>query len=165
MEIRAQAFTSDGYIVNQQFIEEVPYGRKTTAAAGCGWIAAYNFLHALGREAAWPAIHDALDGFMLFGGALGTSPFRLYRFLRRQGLPHLAMALGRGRALRALMKGPHAGILLYRHQSGMHYVAFQPEGACCRFFNAMPGDTPHVERMADFLDTHAKKWPVLVITA
>lgn len=165
MEIKAQAFTSDGYIVNQQYIEEIPYGRKTTAVAGCGWIAAYNFLHALGREVAWPYIHAALDHFVFSGGALGTNPFRLYRFLRRQALPNLAWALGRGGALSLLAREPRAGIVLYRHKSGMHYVAFQTEGERCRFFNAMPGDTPHMERMADFLNTHAKKWPVMIITA
>jgi len=164
MKNKPEAFTDDGYIINQPHIDGGRGERRRFRRDGAG-IAAYNFLHALGREACWPSLYEALRRSRP-GLSPGTSPRRLFRSLRRQDLPGLAKAAGRKRALALLADAPRAGILLYRHKSGLHYVAFRPEGeGTYRFFNAMPGNARHIERMEDFLKTHARAWPVFLIKA
>ena len=164
MESQREAFSDDGYVINQHKLEDVPYGLRTSRESGCGWIAAFNFLHAMGREVRWPYIHAALSGGGIGRGMLGTGPFRLYRFLKRQEFPALTYVIGRKKALRLAMDDLRAGVLLYRHATGLHYVAFADAGAGqFRFFNAMPGSTRHIETMESFLNTHTKAWPILLM--
>ena len=166
MQIKTEAFSEDGYIINQHELSDIPYGRRTSKESGCGWIAAFNFLRAIGRDAHWPYIHMAFAGGGLGRGVFGTGPFRLYRFLKRQELPTLRCVVGRKQALRQAGDGLRAGVLLYRHRTGLHYVAFKQEGeGVFRFFNAMPGNARHVESMEDFLRTHTKAWPILLMAA
>ncbi len=164
MDINREAFSDDGYLINQHKLEDVPYGLRTSKESGCGWIAAYNFLRAMGRDTHWPYIHAALSGRGIGRGMLGTGPFRLYRFLKRQEFPALTYVFGRKKALRLTMDGLRAGMLLYRHRTGLHYVAFADAGAGqFRFFNAIPGQERHIESMESFLRTHTKVWPILLM--
>ncbi len=164
MDITREAFSEDGYIINQYKLEDVPYGLRTSKESGCGWIAAFNFLHAMGRDTHWPYIHAALSGGGIGQGMLGTGPFRLYRFLERQEFPSLTYVIGRKKALRLTKHGVRAGILLYRHRTGLHYVAFADAGAGqLRFFNAILGNERHIDTMENFLRTHTKSWPILLM--
>lgn len=43
------AFSPDGMIVRQSLATDVPYGRYPSSRNGCGWIATYNLLRAVGR--------------------------------------------------------------------------------------------------------------------
>ncbi len=162
--INPQAFSEDGFIIDQRYTEGVPYGSRKSSYSGCGWIAAYNFLHAMGRDVSWSYISAALGARGLFRGHLGTGPFRLYRYLRRQKF----VALRRGYGVRGVIllsqRPLSAGVLLYRHSKGMHYVAFKDAGnGQYRYFNAVPGHPQHVESMEEFLSKRAKKWPVMVM--
>ena len=42
--------SEDGYIINQGMLREIPFGNYPSSKNGCGWIAVYNLMKALGNE-------------------------------------------------------------------------------------------------------------------
>lgn len=155
------AFSPDGYIIDQRHTKAAKYGVRTSDRNGCGWIAAYNFLRAVGEADDWQQIVKDMRRGSPFLCALGTGPFRLKRYLRRRGYT-LTLARGRDAAIK-LAEASGAGILFYLHSHGLHFVAFTREADDqFRFFNAVLGDANHVMGMGEFLDKHAKRWPVWV---
>ncbi|MEG1524170.1 MAG: hypothetical protein RRZ24_02060 [Clostridia bacterium] len=152
MELQNKAaYTDDGYIVNQACLHDVRYGCRTSDCNGCGWIAAYNFLRSLADDAPEEEVARALSSHALFRGLLGTSPFRLRRYLKRRGYA-IHSYIGPKKVVWAA-ETARAGILLYRHSSGWHFVAFVRVDARggLRFFNASPGNAQHILSMQTFL--------------
>lgn len=150
-----QAFSSDGFIINQGLMGDVPYGRKGSDATGCGWIAAYNLEMLYNHQPDALELSKALEKGQWFGGLLGTGPRRLKRFLKKRG-HHLKTAFTHKKAAR-LARHAQAGILLYPHRRGMHYVCFSArDGGKLRFFNAIYGNESHLATMEDFL----KQFPI-----
>ncbi len=147
---RSKAYTADGFIVNQALLNDVRYGAFTADYNGCGWIAAYNALHALGLNPSGEALRAELSKRSLFRGRFGTSPFKLYRCLKRRGLA-VRCAVRRKKAAFSF-GGVRAGVVLYRHRHGVHYVAFVPaDDGLLHFYNDIPGKADHIERMETFL--------------
>jgi hypothetical protein len=156
------AFSPDGYIIDQRYTDAAKYGARTSDTNGCGWIAAYNFLHAVGVQTDWRRIAEDMECGSLFRCTLGTSPFRLLRYLRRRGYK-LRQAWGRDAVIQ-LADQSNTGILFYRHTRGPHFVAFtREENGQLRFFNAVLGDARHVIGIEAFINGYAKKWPIWVI--
>ena len=42
MEIDPRALTEDGYLKDQDYLKNFPYGRYPTSFNGCGWVAIYS---------------------------------------------------------------------------------------------------------------------------
>ena len=55
----------------------MPYGRFSSARSGCGWVAAYNILHAAGWDPSADRVRRGLEKGLLLGGVLGTNLFFL----------------------------------------------------------------------------------------
>lgn len=143
------AFAQSGHIVDQARMRDVRYGWRTSDRNGCGWIAVYNFLRCMGSRVAAGGVADALSRHSLFRGLLGTSPFRIRRYLRRHGYA-LLDAAGTKKAAQAAASA-RSGILLYRHTGGWHFVAFTREdGERLHFYNAIAGAPNHIETMESF---------------
>lgn len=152
-DVPSGAFSADGCIVSQPSFAAVPYGVKRSDYNGCGWMAAYNLLHLLGRCADWREVVRGMRFCTLLLGLLGTDPFALRRYLRRRGVrtkvffrPSRAAAAADG----------HSGILMYWHGRGAHFTAFQPADGKHRFLNVRRGDGRHIEAMADFLAARSR---------
>lgn len=151
--MRPEARSRDGLIIDQRQTLDEPFGARTSDQNGCGWIALYNFFCLIGRPLPEKEIQSALLSRSLFRGRLGTSPFAVNRFLVSYGVA-VRRSLGKKRTVRACLSA-RAGILLYRHSLGLHYVAFsKTDGGALRFFNAISGDENHVDDMASFLAAH-----------
>ena len=150
-KLQQNAVSRDGYIISQYRTENVPYGRRTSNINGCGWIAAYNFFLCMGRPKSVEELTDALSRHSLFRGRLGTSPFRLRRYLKKQGYD-LDVTLSVKKAADKAASA-RAGILLYRHSNGWHFVTFTKSDAPgrLRFFNASQGEGNHIPDMEAFL--------------
>lgn len=123
-KISTRAFSKDGYIINQQLLKELPYGMKHSDYNGCGWIAAYNFLHACGRKKEYDTVRQQLEDSLILGGLLGTHILQLYLYLRRHGF-HLHCALGQ-KAAQPYAESCKAGILFYFNGRALHFVTFVP---------------------------------------
>lgn len=122
--INRRALSSDGYIINQRLLKNLPYGMKQSNYNGCGWIAAYNFLRACGRKKNWDTVRQQLEDSLILGGLLGTHIVQMYLYLRRHGF-HLQWAVGR-KAAQPYAEGCKAGVLFYFNGTALHFVAFLP---------------------------------------
>ena len=69
--------------MNQNLLKNLPYGMKQSNYNGCGGIAAYNFLHACGRQKEYDTVRQQLEDSLIFGGLFGTHIMQLYLYLRR----------------------------------------------------------------------------------
>ena len=119
-----RAITKDGYLVNQELMRNIPYGIKPSSDNGCGWIAAYNVLHACGISKEWNQVREQMEEWLLFGGMLGTHLLNLLWYLRHHGLRlQVAMACERREVYAA---GCRAGILFYYNGDALHFVTFLP---------------------------------------
>lgn len=163
-----KAFSPDGYIISQNSTADVPYGRLRSSVNGCGWIAAYNFIKAMGGAPDASTLPLLLSENSVFGAFLGTGPRRLRDWLRHTGGYPLADAFGRKKVL-ALAAGCRVGILLYRpkrYPLSLHYATFTrlPEGNF-RFFNAADGNPDHRMAFDDFLKLYACGLPLYLMAA
>lgn len=125
--VSPRAFSRDGYIINQRLLKNLPYGMRHSDYNGCGWVAAYNFLHACGRQKDYDTVRQQLEDGLIAGGLLGTHIIQLYLYLRRHGF-HLHWAWGRDGALRQAQQCK-VGILFYFNGVALHFVTFVPASA------------------------------------
>lgn len=155
------AFSEDGYLIDQDQCGGVRYGAWRSDRNGCGWIAAYNLLRALGRETPVCEVIRALLHRSLFRALLGTRLFVIYWYLRRRGFKP-EIAAGRKQILAA--GGQRRGILLYRHKDGFHFVCFLPDqDDTLRFLNAWTGPRDPVCAMEKFFSSCIKGRLVLAL--
>lgn len=125
--VSPRAFSRDGYIINQRLLKNLPYGMKHSDYNGCGWVAAYNFLRACGRQKEYDAVRLQLEDSLILGGLMGTHIIQLYLYLRRHGF-HLHWACGREAAERKAQRCK-AGVLFYFNSVALHFVTFVPVSA------------------------------------
>ena len=157
-----KGFTTDGYILDQDCFEDYTYRGISSAINGCGWIAAYNFLHGLGREADFSEVHRQMNAY--FPRQIpGPTPVRILRaYLCRWG--RYPLYWGRRSSLRAA-SASRAGILRYWEGKEPHFVAFVRENVeSFRFFNVCDGQEEIYLSMKDFFRTHCVRGLVRVIT-
>ena len=144
-----QAFSSDGYLIDQSKTGMLPYGNYDSSYNGCGWIAAYNALKAAGRTIPYETIRQELQRSLMLGGLLGTNMFYLCWYLGRKGF-HLRKAFTLAGA-QMVSRGAVAGIVTYWTGRGIHFAAFtQEQGEVLRFFNAVMGKERHHATMEQF---------------
>ena len=74
MEIDPRALTEDGYLKDQDYLKNFPYGRYPTSFNGCGWVAIYNVEHAIGQSIAAEAVYEVMRKMLPYDGTQGT-PF------------------------------------------------------------------------------------------
>jgi len=150
------AFSEDGYLIDQSKTGSVSFGCERSDRCGCGWIALFNLMRALGRPVTCLQARDAMEKHSLFQGRLGTNPLTLRAYLRRQKgiLPRIAILSKTRAAQRAALC--RCGIVLYIHKHGAHFVAFIKETEhTFRFLNAKYGDPTLVMTMEGFLKRFA----------
>lgn len=156
-------YSQDGYIVDQARLKDIRYGVFTSDINGCGWIAVFNFLKAVGRPVEERAIANELIRYSVLRGLVGTDLFRLKRALRRHGYPTRLIACGNKKA--RLPEEARAGVIFYCHKDGFHFVTLSrmepvdPERdekgePRCRFFNGIGGKGNHFDTLSGFLSKH-----------
>ena len=119
------------FIYNQNRIprDQWRYGLRSSAAAGCGWIAVYNALHLLHRDVDIPSLIACLERQLpLIHGTFGTTfPGPLLCF-RSWGFP-VQVILDPRKFDQAAKQAP-ASILFFRWRNGMKLGA---HFAACRY--------------------------------
>lgn len=163
MEKQRTPYSQDGYIVDQARLTGIRYGVFTSDINGCGWIAAYNFLKTQGQPVQEQALADELIRYSVARGLMGTNVFRLKRVLRNYGY-QTKFTIRRNKKPR-LPEATDAGVILYIHKDGPHYVTFSrlqsviPERdeagvVRFRFFNGIGGKSDHFDTLRGFLTKH-----------
>ena len=77
MEIDPRALTEDGYLKDQDYLKNFPYGRYPTSFNGCGWVAIYNVEHAIGQSIAAEAVYEVMRKMLPMTGRRARR-FRLW---------------------------------------------------------------------------------------
>ena len=157
-----KGFAAGGYIADQNCFGAYIYRGCSSDINGCGWIAAFNFLRALGFERDYEMVFREMDAF--FPGKIpGPTPVRVLRkYLRRFG--NFPLYVGR-RACLAAAETARAGIVRYWEERIPHFVAFvREEDGRCRFFNVCDGGEELFMIPAEFFRTHCARGPVRIIT-
>ena len=147
-------FSADGYIVDQDFFAAYRYRTMTSDVNGCGWIAAYNLLRAIGADVDFDTVRREMDA-MIRLRVPGPTPMRVLRtYIERTAA--VKTARGRGAAYAAARSG-RAGILRYWEGREPHYVTFvrQADGTY-RFFNVAAGLEDFTCAMEDFFSGHCR---------
>ena len=120
MPIKQQALSKDGYIINQNYTDNIPYGNNVSDYNGCGWIACFNLCHYLGKQIKTIDIINFLEGYLWYNGSWGTSLTGIHKFMKSIGLS-VKTLIGK----KAIVKNaPKYGILFYFHGKGFHYAFF-----------------------------------------
>ncbi len=144
----SEAFSKDGFIVAQPLCADEPYAKRNVAYCGCAAIACFNLMRLLGAPAEWKDVKNSLQRSAILGGRFGTGPWGVARWLRAHGIEY-RVTLGKKAAAKAAGASP-AGIILYAHRHGLHYVAFRG-GGTAHFYN-VSGREPETDcPMAEFI--------------
>lgn len=153
--MKSEVYSSDGFMIDQKKMDDVPFGRCTCKNSGCGCIAAFNLLKAERGAEDWDNIFAEFQKGLLLGGRWGVMPFKISRFLKKRDFSFQKMILPK-RAAQAAEKSK-SGILLYCTGHSLHYVAFYNcGGGVHRFLNADCGNDRHLMTMDAFLKKHSK---------
>lgn len=157
----AAGWSDDGFIIDQDCFGAYPYRTMPSSINGCGWIAAYDLLHALGRDQDPGRIRRELDGMhrLRVPGPTLMVVMRAYLAIHA---PEARETVGREAALAAAAES-RAGIFRYREGHEPHFVAYLRcgEGAF-RFFNVADGLEDCRMSMERFGAEHAKGGTVIV---
>ncbi|WP_455140734.1 hypothetical protein [Stomatobaculum longum] len=159
MEIDPRALTEDGYLKDQDYLKNFPYGRYPTSFNGCGWVAIYNVEHAIGQSIAAEAVYEVMRKMLPYDGTQGTPFPTMVRYYAERNIP-VARIYGSGEELVRIVRecGAPRGILRYIEGREPHYIAFvrvsDETPARYRFFNAADGKEDFVETMEYFRREH-----------
>lgn len=129
---------------------------------GCGWIAAYDLLHAQGFDVDYETVHQQMNA--LFPRQIpGPTPVKkLMGYLARYG--NYSLTTGKKASLAVSLSAP-AGILRYREENVPHFVPFiRVDDNTCRFLNVCDGLEDFTCSLESFFAEHCKRPPVRVIT-
>lgn len=159
----AAGFTDDGYIIDQKRFAGYRYRTMRSDINGCGWIAAYNLLHALGSDIGFDRVRQEMDA-MIRLRVPGPTPIRvLRRYLGKS--TDVEVVPGRKRAVQAA-EACRAGILRYWEGREPHFVAFLNRGdGTFRFLNVTPGRKQIICPMSRFLEERCRHGSVYTIPA
>lgn len=115
MDIPARCRDENGYLIRQSLMTDIPYGCRTAAEKGCGFMAVYNaaryFAQPVTESEVWQFFHDHVFLWGVMGTTVGHVCRGVYRFgMRVTGLRYRDL------------KGARAGILWYHTGRSRHYV-------------------------------------------
>ena len=162
-EKRHAGFTDDGYIADQDCFADWRYRTMSADINGCGPIAFYNLLHALGREADWREVFRELESLHRVNMP-GPTSMRAMRLMLARHLPQARETQGREAALEAAEKA-RAGIFRYWEGREPHFIAFvRQDGDRFRFFNVSDGLEDCEMSMERFGREHLRGGLCIVLT-
>lgn len=115
MEFPARCYDEEGYLVRQHLMADVPYGCRTAAQKGCGFMAVYNaakyFAQPVTETEVWQFFHDHVFLRGIMGTTVGHVCAGVYRFgMRLTGVRYRDL------------KGAQAGILWYHTGKSRHFI-------------------------------------------
>lgn len=147
MELPSRCRDAEGYLIRQHLMTDVPYGCRTVAKRGCGFIAVYNaakyFAQPVTETEVWQFFHDRL----FLRGVMGTSVGHVCRGVYRFGMRLTGV---RYRDL----KGASAGIMWYHTGRSRHFVFLH---RCSDGRYAFPNSAaPEPMAFQDFYRQHVK---------
>ena len=82
-----RAMTADGYIKDQDYTDDIPYGYWPSSFNGCGWIAVYNFMHGMGMPDSPETVYADMLRILPYEGRRGTPFPTMAEFFRKRGIP------------------------------------------------------------------------------
>ncbi|MDD3339789.1 MAG: hypothetical protein PHS82_13145 [Lachnospiraceae bacterium] len=149
---RTQAFSADGYIIDQRFTTDYPYGRFDSSYNGCGWIAAFNLIKSLGHNVTAEEINQEMASILPHHGMYGTTRKLLMEYLTTKSIS-FKLVQGKNKIIKET-KGSRAGILRYiDDERTPHLVAFLRAGEKqFRFFNSIEGESSDFIAFEDFFE-------------
>ena len=145
-------FSSDGYIIDQDYFDEYEYRTMSASINGCGWIAAYNIRHYLGHSVRFETVMNEMD-HMHSLRIPGPTTMPVMRAYVRKYIPGMTEHIGRDAAFEAA-KTSRAGILRYTEDDVPHFISFIRCGEAYRFFNVNDGLEDYVCSMEMFFANH-----------
>ena len=150
--VHSDAMSTDGYLIDQDYTQAYSYRGMSSAYNGCGWIASYNMLHALGSDMSYEQVHQEMDSLFPIKIPGPTPGYKLEKFLHRHVYFHVSS--GREKILKAASRC-RAGILFYWEGKEPHYTTFVRIGQSdeFRFFNVTDGLEDCRYTMKGFLST------------
>ena len=148
-------YSPDGFICDQDCFEDYRYRTIQASLNGCGPIAVYNILHALGRTPELPELLREMEAMHRVQRP-GPTTMRVMRAALAEYVPAMREHPGREAAL-AAARGSRMGILRYSEDAIPHFVSFFRQGAGFRFFNVNDGLEDYVCSMEMFFETHVDR--------
>lgn len=150
-----RAFSRDGYIINQNYTFEYPYGVFYSNKNGCGWIAIYNLLKLMGNEVDYKFIHESMNEILPYYGITGTPTKTMKDILNKYNIKFREVR--HKRYILEESKTFKYAIFRYIEQGIPHYVTVvKVDDNKFRFFNAQLGNEEHVCSMEEFYKRHVK---------
>lgn len=148
--IDENAFDNKGFIINQSKLKIIPFKMFKTDKKGCGWIAVYNFLKIIHREKTIKEVSQNVSKYALFFGAIGQDIFTILYYLRKNNINVFLTPIFKRQCIRDI-KMSKAGIILYIHSRGSHYVAYKNLGnGKCLLYNVVYGKENHIMNIEEF---------------
>ena len=148
-------YSDDGFICDQDCFEAYSYRTIQACFNGCGPIAVYNILHALGQTPELPALLREMEGMHRVQRP-GPTTMRAMRAALARYVPAMREHPGRDAAL-AAAKRSRMGILRYSEDGIPHFVSFFKRDGGFRFFNVNDGLEDYVCSMEMFFETHVDR--------
>ena len=115
MDIPARCRDEDGYLIRQSLMTDIPYGCRTVAKKGCGFMAVYNaaryFAQPVTETEVWQFFHERV----FLRGVMGTTIGHVCRGVYRFGMKVTGLRYRN-------LKDANAGILWYHTGRSRHYV-------------------------------------------
>lgn len=147
MDIPARCRDENGYLIRQSLMTDIPYGCRTAAEKGCGFMAVYNaaryFAQPVTESEVWQFFHD----HVFLWGVMGTTVGHVCRGVYRFGMKVTGLRYRN-------LKDARAGILWYHTGRSRHYVLVR---RCSDGTYAFP-NSPAREamRFSDFYSKYVK---------
>lgn len=154
------AFSKDGYIINQNALSNLPFGKYPSSQNGCGWIAVYNYLKRQNKPADIEKIRNQLSHTLFLGGKAGMSVVLLYLYLRIFSGCRVKFRIHTFTTASKLYIP--SGILMYHTGKSFHFITinYQSKGQY-RFLNAVYGREYDIRTIRTFLKEHCN-FPLLI---
>ena len=145
-------FSPDGFITDQDCFEDYRYRTMQASINGCGPIAVYNILHALGQTPELTALLREMEALHRVQRP-GPTTMRAMRAYLEKHLPAMREYPGRDAAFAAALRS-RMGILRYSEDGVPHFVSFFRQDSGFRFFNVNDGLEDYVCSMEGFFERH-----------
>ncbi len=148
-------FDKEGLIIDQGKTENISFGILNSNRNGCGWISVYNFLRINEIYANMEDIIHSMERMSPTLEYFGHDFYSMYRYLKRY-IPSVQIVTGDKETLTESMEESQSGILLYKHKTNRHFVAYRRErNGKYHFYNARYGKANLIMSPKQFLDIYS----------